>query len=77
MDDIVSSFSRTQAVLERLGAAIDRLEECSTRAQSGDLLLAGELREAREQYETLQDTTRVVSQRLDSVIQKLALVVEE
>ena len=77
MDNLGASFSRTQAAVARLGAAIDRLEDGAARLQSGDLLLAGELREAREQYEALQETTRVVSHRLDHVIKKISTMVEE
>lgn len=63
--------------MKRLGAAIDRLEAASARVGAGDLLLAGELRDARDDYASLQDTTRVVSQRLDAAIDRLRGLLEE
>lgn len=63
--------------MQRLGAAIDRLEAASARVGSGDLLLAGELRDARDDYARLQDTTRVVSDRLDATIDRLRTLLEE
>jgi len=71
------SFSHTSASIDRLAAAIDRLESAAARIGAGDLLLAGELRQAREENETLRDTTRVVTQRLDGVIDRLRFVLEE
>ncbi|MGE5505600.1 MAG: hypothetical protein ACM31L_14350 [Actinomycetota bacterium] len=69
--------TRTEAAVQRLGAAIDRLEAAAARVGAGDLLLAGELRDAREDYARLQDTTRVVSGRLDAAIDRLRTLLEE
>lgn len=63
--------------MARLAAAVERLESASMRASSGDLLLAGELRDARDEVETLQDTTRVVGQRLDETILRLRTLLGE
>ncbi len=71
------SLHRTDEAMRRLGAAIDRLESASARVGAGDLLLAGELRGAREEYERLEETTRVVSTRLDGVIDRLRDLLEE
>jgi hypothetical protein len=71
------SLSRTEEAMRRLGAAIDRLEGASARVGAGDLLLAGELRGAREDYVQLEETARVVSQRLDGVIDRLRDLLEE
>ncbi len=71
------SLHRTDEAMRRLGAAIDRLESASARVGAGDLLLAGELRGAREDYERLEETTRVVSTRLDGVIDRLHDLLEE
>ncbi|MBI2235832.1 MAG: hypothetical protein HYU60_02555 [Magnetospirillum sp.] len=64
-------MQQTEEAIRRLGAAIDRLEQATTRVGAGDLLLAGELRDAREDYAELQDTTRVVAVRLDATIDRL------
>ena len=72
-----ASLTRTASAVERLGAAIDRLEAATARVGAGDLLLAGELREARDQQAALQDTTRVVGQRLDAAIDRLRNLLEE
>lgn len=78
MSDLdAGTFGRTDRAIERLGAAIDRLEAAAARVGAGDLLLAGELRDARDQYAALEDTTRVVSQRLDAAIDRLRTLLEE
>ncbi|MBI5162818.1 MAG: hypothetical protein HY985_02835 [Magnetospirillum sp.] len=61
--------------MRRLGAAMDRLEAASLRSGAGDLLLAGELRDARDEYGRLEDTTRVVAARLDDTIARLRGIV--
>ncbi|CAA7626099.1 hypothetical protein [Magnetospirillum sp. SS-4] len=71
------SLHQTEEAMRRLGAAIDRLESASARVGAGDLLLAGELRGAREDYIRLEETTRVVSARLDGVIDRLRDLLEE
>lgn len=71
------ALSRTEAAVQRLGQAIDRLEAASARVGAGDLLLAGELRDAKDQQAALQDTTRVVAQRLDAAIGRLRTILEE
>lgn len=63
--------------MRRLGTAIDRLEQASARVGAGDLLLAGELRGARDDYDRLAETTRVVSDRLDTAIGRLRDLLEE
>ena len=63
--------------MRRLGAAIDRLEGASARVGAGDLLLAGELRGARDDYDRLEETTRVVAARLDDAILRLHDLLEE
>lgn len=63
--------------MRRLGAAIDRLEGASARVGAGDLLLAGELRGARDDYAKLEETTRVVASRLDDAIGHLRDLLEE
>ncbi|KAF0225763.1 MAG: hypothetical protein FD176_210 [Rhodospirillaceae bacterium] len=70
------ALGRTETAIQRLGSAIDRLEAAAARVGAGDLLLAGELRDAREQHATLEDTTRVVSQRLDGAITRLRHLLE-
>ncbi|WP_237051502.1 hypothetical protein [Magnetospirillum sp. ME-1] len=71
------SLRSTEEAMRRLGAAIDRLESASARVGAGDLLLAGELRGAREDYARLEETTRVVSTRLDAAIDRLRDLLEE
>ncbi|MGE5548768.1 MAG: hypothetical protein ACM33T_17820 [Solirubrobacterales bacterium] len=63
--------------MKRLGAAIDQLEAAAARVGAGDLLLAGELRDARDDHAALQDTTRVVAQRLDATIDRLRTLLED
>ncbi len=70
------ALSRTETAIQRLGVVIDRLEAAATRASAGDLLLAGELREAHDQHAVLQDTTRAVGQRLDGAIVRLRSLLE-
>lgn len=72
-----ATSNRTADAVRRLGAAIDRLEAASARAGAGDLLLAGELRDARDQQSLLEDTTRVVAQRLDGAIHRLRTLLED
>lgn len=71
------SLQRTEAAVARLGAAIERLEAAAARVGAGDLLLAGELRDAQDSHAALQDTTRVVSQRLDATIARLRTLLGE
>jgi hypothetical protein len=72
-----ATLQRTEEAIRRLGAAIDRLESAAARVGAGDLLLAGELRDAREEHARLEDTTRVVATRLDAAIDRLRLLLEE
>jgi hypothetical protein len=71
------ALQQTEEALRRLGDAIDRLEQASARVGAGDLLLAGELRDARDDYAELEDTTRVVTARLDATIDRLRTLLEE
>jgi hypothetical protein len=65
-------LQRTEEAVRRLGAVLERLEAATaTRVATGDLLLAGHLRDAHEDYAQLQDTTRVVASRLDLAIDRL------
>ncbi|RAU22365.1 hypothetical protein CU669_08615 [Paramagnetospirillum kuznetsovii] len=68
---------RTEEAMRRLGSAIDRLESASARVGAGDLLLAGELRSAHDDYARLEETTRVVSSRLDNAIDRLRDLLED
>lgn len=70
-------MNRTETAMARLAGAIERLESASMRASSGDLLLSGELRDARDEVETLKDTTRIVGQRLDETIVRLKTLLGE
>jgi hypothetical protein len=71
------ALQQTEEAIRRLGSAIDRLEQATARVGAGDLLLAGELRDAREEYAELQDTTRVVAVRLDATIDRLRSLLED
>lgn len=72
-----AALSRTAEAVRRLGAAIDRLESATARVGAGDLLLAGELRDARDRQLLMEDTTRVVAQRLDGAIDRLRTLLED
>ena len=72
-----AALSRTAEAVRRLGAAIDRLEAASAPVGAGDLLLAGELRDARDRQLLMEETTRVVAQRLDGAIDRLRTLLEE
>ncbi|WP_338086809.1 hypothetical protein [Magnetospirillum aberrantis] len=76
-EQTTATLGRTVEAVRRLGAAIDRLEAASTRVGAGDLLLAGELRDARDRQSMLEETTRVVAQRLDGAIDRLRTLLEE
>jgi len=66
------SLPRTDEALHRLNAALDRLEKAvADRLAVGDALLAEELRATREDYARLEDTTAMVSQRLDDTVERL------
>lgn len=71
------ALGRTKRAVDRLGAAITRLEETVARIGAGDLLLAGELRDARDEQAALADVTRVVGARLDATISRLRTLLEE
>ncbi len=77
MEQQSGALQQTEEALRRLGDAIDRLEQASARVGAGDLLLAGELRDARDDYAELEDTTRVVTARLDATIDRLRTLLEE
>ncbi len=74
---MTASLQRTEAAVRRLGEALDRLESAATRIATGDLLLAGQLRDAHEEHARLEDTTRVVAMRLDAALDRLRLLLEE
>ncbi|OAN45724.1 hypothetical protein A6A04_07060 [Paramagnetospirillum marisnigri] len=63
--------------MRRLGSAIDRLESAAARVGAGDLLLAGELRGAHDDYARLEETTRLVAERLDHAILRLHDLLED
>ncbi len=77
MEQQSGALQQTEEAIRRLGSAIDRLEQATARVGAGDLLLAGELRDAREEYAELQDTTRVVAVRLDATIDRLRSLLED
>ncbi len=70
------TLSRIENVIRTLTKAVDHLDTAAGRVSSGDLLLAGELRESREECARLEDTSRVVGTRLDSAIDKLRTLLE-
>ncbi len=66
-----------EEAISNLTQAVDRLETAAAnRVSSGDLLLAGELRDAREAHARLSETNRVVGARLDATIDKLRVLLE-
>lgn len=71
------SLQRTESAVARLGAAIERLEIAAARVGAGDLLLAGELRDARDSHSDLRDTTQMVGQKLDATMARLRALLEE
>ena len=71
------TLSRMDDAVRTLSAAVERLEAAAaTRLSTGDLLLAGELRDAREECARLEDNSRVVGVRLDGAIEKLRTLLE-
>lgn len=77
MDDSDTQLPRSRAAIEQLEHAVSRLEGAVARNRDGELSLAAELRRAREDYARLDDTTRLVEQRLDGVIGRLRLMIED
>ena len=71
------SLSQIEDVLRTLTKAVDHLETAAARVSSGDLLLAGELRETREECSALKEGNRVIGTRLDATITKLRTLLEE
>ena len=61
------------AALERLVAAVGRLEEIAGRPADDDAL-ARELDRSREDYARLEEASRLVEGRLDGVINRLKLI---
>ena len=74
---VTNSLSQIEDVLATLGAAVDHLESAAARVSSGDLLLAGELRDVREQNTRLEENARVVGVRLEATMDKLRTLIEE
>lgn len=72
---VTATLQRTEEAVRRLGAALERLEAAAaTRLATGDLLLAGQLRDAQDENARLRDTTQVVSTRLDGAIDRLRVL---
>lgn len=71
------TLSQIESVLQSLAQAVDHLESAAARVSSGDLLLAGELRDTREECARLEDNSRVVGARLDATIDKLRTLLED
>lgn len=75
-------MAETQALsleeaIYRLTEAVDHLETAAAnRVSSGDLLLAGQLRDTQDANARLTETTRVVGARLDATIDKLRILLE-
>ncbi len=81
-DDAVSGAETTPPdatarALQRLANAVERLESAASHAASGDLLLAGELRDLRDDYARLDDASRVAATRLDTTMARLRDLLEE
>ena len=66
-------MGKVQDALQRLEAAVARLERVSHHAANGEAQL---LAAARADYAALADTTDAVAQRLDAVIGRLDRVLE-
>ncbi len=72
------SFPLTQAALLRLEQAILHLEAALAEGRSsGDLMLQQELEAARADYRALQQAATSVQGRLDGVIERLRVVLDE
>jgi len=68
--------SKAEEARERLDKAVSRLE---TLSQDGDALTtaqAGELTSLKAEHDGLRNTTRAVSERLDSTIKRIKGILE-
>lgn len=66
-------LAASMAALERLAAAVGRLEVLAGRPTDDDAL-ARELDRSREDYARLEEASRLVEGRLDGVINRLKLI---
>ena len=76
MDDIDNQLPHTRTAIGRLERSVQRLEKAMA-GHHGDLFLAQELTDAREDYARLDGATRLVEERLDGVIERLKVILED
>ncbi len=78
MDDATNSLPLSQMALDRLSAALDRLEGVLTRPlpqiPAADAVDGEEMQQIREDFARLDDATRVVETRLSGIIERLRIV---
>ncbi|HIJ63400.1 MAG TPA: hypothetical protein HPQ04_11975 [Rhodospirillaceae bacterium] len=68
-----SPLPASRAALERLAAAVGRLEELAGRPTDDDALVHA-LDRSRQDYARLEEASRLVEGRLDGVIDRLKLI---
>ncbi|HXP98343.1 MAG TPA: hypothetical protein VN809_16635 [Telmatospirillum sp.] len=71
-----SLLPRSQAAIDRLERAVNRLEGAMGRP-SGDLFGEPNLSIGRDDYDRLDQTARIVETRLDAVIDRLKIILED
>jgi hypothetical protein len=67
---------RSRAAIDSLEKAVHRLEGAMGRPK-GDLFGNADLLVSQDDYERLEQTTRVVEARLDAVIDRLKTIIED
>lgn len=77
MDPIDDQLPRSRAAIAQLEKSLQRLEAVVAKGHHGDLFLEQELRAARADYARLDETSRMVEERLDVAINRLRSVLED
>ena len=75
MDEDSFPLPRSRAAIERLERALLRLENATAKPKA-DLFGGEDLRLAHDDYARLDGTARLVEARLDSVIDRLKIILE-
>lgn len=77
MDHIDDQRPRSHAAIAQLEKALQRLETVVTKGRHGDLFVEQELKAVRDDNARLDESSRLVEERLDMAINRLRAVLED
>jgi archaellum biogenesis protein FlaJ (TadC family) len=77
LDHIDDHLPRSRAAIAQLERSLQRLETVVAKGHHGDLFLEQELRAAKADYARLDETSRLVEERLDVAVNRLRSVLED